>query len=177
MGAQAVATASMGNDSQVQSFAAVRGRERMAKVCEFCQKPVRGRKDKRFCSDKCRFDGWARRGDVLPCTYCGLPGQGIDHIPPQSIRPILLELGFGFRYPFLEVPSCHECNELLGTRAIWQLPSRKRFIKATLRRRYKKLLAMPEWSLEEIKELGPNCSTFVLQSALRRRTLIDRLKW
>lgn len=115
--------------------------------------------------------------NVDACFYCGLPADSKDHVPPVSARPVLFEQ-LGKDCPeFLEVWACRECNCLLGARALWTVSERKRFIKKKLRARYKKVLAMPHWSEDEIAVLGPNAKQFILRNLLIQRITMARLKW
>lgn len=60
----------------------IRGNDEQEAVCEYCGKPVvqtKGRKKKRFCSDKCRNAWWAEHRNLLNkkanyecvCQHCG----------------------------------------------------------------------------------------------------------
>ena len=121
--------------------------------CKRCGTAMRGRADKVYCSDRCRFADWAEgrgeRRDIRPCWYCGVPSDSIDHVPPQRIRDFLVERKIT-KYRFAEVWSCRECNSLLGARPIWDVHRRKRFIKQALRKKYRRYLAIPELSLIHI---------------------------
>jgi glycerol-3-phosphate dehydrogenase len=44
------------------------------------------------------------------------------------------------------------------------IPSRAAYLLGTYERRYKKLLKQPDWSDEEIEELGPSMRTSIIQS-------------
>lgn len=88
------------------------------------------------------------------CVYCGLLAGTIDHVPPISVRPTLIDLGLAARYPFLEVRACHECNVGLGARPLWTVAQRKQWIKGWLRRRHRKYLVIPDWTEEELAALG-----------------------
>src|SRR3990172_1269779 len=112
------------------------------RACQNCGNLItKGRKDKKFCSESCRYVHWRDNpGTVPPCYYCGMPGNTIDHVPPTSARYRLVELGLQSRYPNNEVNACSECNGLLGCRPIWTLSERKQFIKKALQRKYKKSL-------------------------------------
>ena len=153
----------------------------MAKVikCFVCGKEVKqaGGREKRFCSPACRSAGWRMGKTANPCFYCGVPADTIDHVPPRSVRPFIVIEKLLHKYPFHEVTCCHECNVLLGDRALWSLPKRKKFIKRTLRIRYKRLLAAPAWTDEEKKPMGYSLKVIIEQKELMRRVLLERLSW
>jgi hypothetical protein len=151
------------------------------KTCKRCSKVIRGRRDKIYCSDRCRFADWAEYRTTLPeakpCRYCGLACDTIDHIPPQSVRPRLVELGIANRYPFIEVWCCRECNTLLGARALWTVETRKKFIKQALRKRYHRYLNAPEWTDREISHLSGTLQRYVLNREIIKAMVEKRLTW
>ena len=53
---------------------------------------------------------------------------------------------------------------LLGDRLYFSIPSRAAYLLGTYERRYKKLLQQPDWSDEEIEELGPSMRTSIIQT-------------
>ena len=149
-------------------------------ACANCQRNFTFRSSKRFCSDRCRYQAWISGrlddGTIPACVYCGMPAESIDHIPPQSVRPYLRDQGIT-RWPFIEADSCRECNCALGARALWTIRERKEWIKGHLRRKYRAVLATPDWADGELKELGPNLSTVVLQGHVIKYAVKKRLEW
>jgi len=156
-------------------------------LCKFCGKPVhKRRKWQEFCNDLCRWRHWIElhprtrlesKGNPDPCYYCGLPASTVDHVPPKVMRQRIEELGLKARYEYHEVKACHECNSALGARAILTLPERKRFMKAWLRRRYRRLLRIPAWSDSEIAQLGYTLRTSVLSHILASEVIKARIGW
>lgn len=147
--------------------------------CIVCAKDIKqfrsGRR--KFCSNACRSEHW-RKGEVsFPCYYCGCRATSVDHVPPVSIRPTLMQFGMQKTFPFFEVDACQECNSLLGTRAIWFKSKRKRFIKLALRLRYTKLLHTPRWTEEEIAELGYTLKTTVQSGIALSEWIRQRIAW
>lgn len=147
--------------------------------CVVCGKAMTERRagKKKYCSDVCRAFQWRTGQSATPCRYCGCPADTVDHVPPQSARPILVTHGLQPNYPFIEVDACRECNTLLGNRALWTVPKRKRFIRRALRLRYRRLLRLPAWSPEQLAELGHNMRSFVSAGLIAKAVLLDRLKW
>lgn len=106
--------------------------------CRLCGKLFTYRSNKIFCSDICRAKSWRMPSTdpVEACYYCGVPADTIDHVPPRAARPAIIQTGLTSRYPFVEIPSCRECNCLLGARPLWLVKQRKKFVKGALKRRY-----------------------------------------
>ncbi len=156
-------------------------------LCRFCGSPIKRKtKWQEFCSSTCRWRSWSsshphvRKDAELPaeaCFYCGLPGIGVDHVPPMSFRMRIQDLGLIGRFDFCEVRCCSECNSALGARALFRLAERKRFIKSWIRKRYGTILRTPHWSDDEIRELGYNLSTMVISRSLMAEVIEARLKW
>ncbi len=146
--------------------------------CLFCFtrfKPVRHWQ--RFCSTTCREKARSsERMAEYSCEYCGLVGDSVDHVPPTSVRPTLLELGIAARYPFVEVRSCRECNCGLGHLPLWTVKQRKEYIKKWLRRRYKKYLAIPDWTDSELGTLAQDLRDHTLHGLAVRDLTKARLK-
>ena len=118
--------------------------------------------------------------DIPGCYYCGLWADTIDHTIPRALLryqldPVALKEITGIQRT--TVPACLECNMLLGSQVFPTLAERKDWLKARLRRRYHKLLRMPDWSEDELLELGPSLQRHV-RAALRQRDLVrKRIAW
>lgn len=100
------------------------------------------------------------------CLYCGEPASCRDHFPPASHSTV----GVLF-------PSCLECNLLAGTHHPQDLVSRTRYVRGAIAKRYRKVLETPEWSREEINELGLNLQTGVKIWQTKREKTLKRLAW
>lgn len=163
------------------AFERVHGRSigMMQVQCVVCGKQIKESRSgrKKFCSDACRAFQWRTGKSATPCHYCGCPGGTIDHVPPQSARPIILKFGLEKQHPFVEVHACSECNSLLGNRALWKLSQRKKFIRRALRRRYKRLLNLPNWTPEQLNELGHTLKSYVQAGLLAKIILKERISW
>lgn len=138
-----------------------------------------------YCSDHCRFKFWAAGhprvskplDNCMPCYYCGVPADTVDHVPPRSVRVRLAELNLQNRYAHHEVPCCFECNSLLGARAPFGLTDRKRYLKTRLSRRYAKLLRIPKWDDAELAEVGHSLQSYVLHGVIASELARARLAW
>jgi hypothetical protein len=108
------------------------------------------------------------------CTYCGAwDGNNRDHIVPVSYN-------YNGRKASTyrnTVPCCQECNVLLSNRLYFSLPSRAAYLLGTYERRYKKLLKQPDWSDEEIEELGPSMRTSIIQTMKDKNEVRRQLEY
>ncbi len=143
-------------------------------LCRNCGKKFKPRRGKKHCSDTCRYEAW--KVTCAPCFYCGMPADTVDHVPPQMARPILIAHGVS-RWDFVEVEACHECNSSIGAKALYTLAERKKYIKERIRARYRRILQMPEWSEDQLKELGPGLKDFVAAQAYLALLTRKRLGW
>ena len=149
--------------------------------CSFCAKAYRYRPNKRYCSDKCRFQAWIRgkvEPDVTPCYYCGMPADTIDHVPPRCVRADLMHLNEK-RWAFVEVDACHECNCLLGASPPWTIHERKKKIKEKLKKRYRKYMKLPDWTDQEMEGLDEKSvlRKYVHEGMILKRATQQRLAW
>lgn len=87
------------------------------------------------------------------CAYCGEASCCFDHvIPRQYLSPNKKRTGkeVGFK-----VPSCSQCNSILGDRIFKNLVERKEFVHKRLRVKLRKHSARVMWDEEEMAEMGP----------------------
>lgn len=117
-----------------------------------------------------------RRVGFNPCTYCGMPAETLDHVPPRRIRKMLKEEEVR-RWPFVTVASCLECNSLLGSLRLMTVIQRKAYIKKRIRDRYGKFLKAEEWTDDELSELGPSLRESVAEMMEMSKIVRKRLKW
>jgi hypothetical protein len=117
--------------------------------------------------------------ELSRCEYCGEIATTIDHLPPKVVRNRLMALGRFEQYlPFFRlIPACHECNVALGARVPFSFKGRKRYIKYWLKRRYGKYLRLPNWSDDDIAELGFDLKSSVRKALTIKRHAEARLSW
>lgn len=127
-----------------------------------------------FCGTACRRSATKESLKTeYMCEYCGLVGDTVDHIPPISIRPALVDLGLAATFPFIIVRACKECNCALGDRALWTVPERRAFIYKWLEHRYRRFLDIPHWTTEELETLDYTLKKRTMQGiAIRDLTLL-----
>lgn len=111
-----------------------------------------------------------QRGD--PCTYCGIPADTMDHVPPVS-RAIEVK----DEETFALVPACAECNSSLGDRLILALSERRAYIRDRLRKRYAKLLNRPRWDDDELAELSPELADEIRRGEWLQAWVRARVRW
>lgn len=95
------------------------------------------------------LDSGYRKYDTDACFYCGDEGSSWDHAWPASGDKALAP-----EEMMVMVRCCVECNGIASNRCFMTLAEKRAFIQGHLERKYKKILAMPNWSGEEISELG-----------------------
>jgi hypothetical protein len=110
------------------------------------------------------------------CVYCGTPANGFDHFVPLSALVMLADSLTQIPGKVL-VPACRECNLIAGRDVFPTIAAKRRFIHARLRRKYRRILAIPEWRDRELAELGPSLEKYVRSGQDTRRWLLARLAW
>ncbi len=115
----------------------------------------------RFCSVTCQ-QAFHRVGGERECYYCGAWADTEDHVPPRIDRQRLCDLGLVHPNDCHVVWACKECSCGLGSRSIWKLTDRRKFIARWLARRYRKELAAPDWSDSEIASLEPWLQRYII---------------
>lgn len=104
------------------------------------------------------------------CVYCGMPALETDHVPPRCFRT-----GLAGAVEFLVVASCAECNSILGARPLFTLKARKRFVREALRKKYRRVLRMPNWHYSELDDLDGRLEQFVRNSQTSRGVIEMRI--
>lgn len=122
--------------------------------------------------------------EVPFCYYCGMPADSIDHVVPQVLLDQWrrlgdlenLQLATG-RGRTLTVDCCRQCNCLLSDKYDATLAERKERLKVSLRRRYRKLLEMPEWTPSELEEMGPRLRQYIEAAMAQKAMVRKRIGW
>ena len=110
------------------------------------------------------------------CIYCGMRATTKDHFVPLSVVAMLSTCGDMVTGKFL-VPSCGECNAIASDRPFKTVAANRRFIHQRLRKKYKRLLAMPNWTPGEKEELGWTLRSSVEAGMAQKSVLEQRLAW
>ncbi len=131
---------------------------------------------------------WAPAGDghvsvaesestyIRPCSYCGMPADSVDHIPPRHMRAQLTAVEL-VAVVVEEVPACRECNSALGCRPLLTIGQRREFIKDWLTKRYAKYLRIPTWSEAELSVMGPSLQGMIRRNLAIRDMVRERIRW
>ncbi|HXI47169.1 MAG TPA: hypothetical protein VNH39_01180 [Steroidobacteraceae bacterium] len=75
------------------------------------------------------------------------------------------------------VPACHQCNCIAGKHTFRSIGAKRRYIQRRLAQKFKRLLAMPDWSESELDELGYALRQSIINSLGARDYLRGRLAW
>ncbi len=112
------------------------------------------------------------------CYYCGELPQSVDHCPAiAEVDRKGIEYFKKERIPLILISACYECNQILSDHSIHTLSARKLFIKKALLKKYKKILAMPTWEEEELRELSDELRYHV-EIGLKAKSAISlRILW
>ena len=113
---------------------------------------------------------YSRVTEAEVCVYCGDIEECLDHCPPLVWVGDLGSNHFIDKgVEFSLVPSCLECNAILGCVGLFSIVERRAFVCFSLSKKYEKLLAAPEWAHEEISNLG-----FALQTVVKAKQAAAR---
>ena len=112
------------------------------------------------------------------CMYCGVPSECIDHVPPISWVNSLGTHYFREKNIHLYfIYACLECNSKLHDKSLFTIVDRKVYLVDAYNKKYKKLLKLPSWSNEDIKELSPNLQRGLKQKMRKKRFIEEKLKF
>jgi hypothetical protein len=100
------------------------------------------------------------------CCYCGEPATDDEHFPP------LCAVHWG-----VILPACSECNRFAGTDWWFDFEMRVAGVKEKLVKRYRRCLETPDWSTDEIDDLGRGLRDEVRQWQELKRKIEKRIAW
>lgn len=105
------------------------------------------------------------------CVYCGMPAGTKDHLIPRPWT------GDARRSSVAVVPSCAECNSWIGASGEASIAGRRKIAHASLRKAKRQELAAPEWTSDDLAELGPALRQHVQAKQRARLATLARLAW
>ena len=112
------------------------------------------------------------------CTYCGESAVALDHVIPRMfISGLSKRTGDPGGEPGFTVPSCTQCNSILGSRIFNNLVERKEFVHKRLLVKLRKHNATVGWSNDEIEELGPALRGCIEVGMAKREIARDRIRY
>jgi len=103
------------------------------------------------------------------CVYCGSAPQTDDHFPPVAYT--------GPTSHGLILPACSECNSRLGSAHPNRFFDRAALAKENIRRKYRKILAVPDWSEDELEEMSTKFAIQLAATQRLKRDVQKRLAW
>lgn len=116
--------------------------------------------------------------DETRCVYCGEPGESRDHFLPLKYAHLVTDLQHVNLQPLkFIVPACMSCNRIANDRVFRSVAGKRRAIHDRLREKNAKLIASPDWSDEELDELGPTLRQYIEGRRDERQRLLARLRF
>ena len=105
------------------------------------------------------------------CIYCGNPGGTKDHLLPRRLT------GDTVRSSVITVPACGSCNSTLSATVTETITERRELLHLRLRKRYRKMLAQPEFTPAEMRQFGTSLRAYMSNARTRKEMLLERLAW
>ena len=105
------------------------------------------------------------------CVYCGLVAQSKDHLIPTNWT------GREGRARVLTVPACLQCNSAIGDTPVFAIDKRRAIAQAHISRKYRKVLARPDYSNDDLMEFEGRLRQAVKAGLAEKQSVRDRLSW
>lgn len=105
------------------------------------------------------------------CIYCGDWYECRDHVIPISWQQTYRDYK-----PGSTVKCCKECNSFLGNKPFHTIQSRATYLINAYLINRKKDFNFPNWEANEIRELGYNLRTSVLNKLARKKVYLRKLE-
>jgi hypothetical protein len=106
------------------------------------------------------------------CVYCGVIAGTKDHLLPRTWT------GDGqVRSNVVTVPACGDCNSSINDRYAPSVTERRELAHRTIRRKKKKVLAMPDWQKEDLAEMGRSMRDYIRKGLHEKALTKARLAW
>lgn len=100
------------------------------------------------------------------CFYCGELATEDEHVVPRWLA-----------YPTWVVRSCRECNGLAGGEPFVSALEKAEWIKGRRAERYSHLLKMPDWSPDELEEIGHTLRKSIIAHMAAKDVVKSQLSW
>lgn len=75
------------------------------------------------------------------------------------------------------IPACSECNSLASDLIFPTIGAKGRYLRKKLALRHTKVLARPDWSAEEMEDLGFEMKQVVMAGMIERDIIRERVEW
>lgn len=105
------------------------------------------------------------------CVYCGDWFQCRDHVVPISWQQTYRNYRRGET-----VKCCTLCNTLAGDSVHFSLLSKAEYLIKRYHKKFKKILLLPEWTLDEMEELDYGLQAYVLQRQHLKHLVLFKLE-
>jgi len=105
------------------------------------------------------------------CVYCGSPAGTRDHLIPRG------RTGDTVRRLVAVVPACADCNSRIGAAYAVSVTERREIAHASLRKRFRGILAVPDKTSGDLLELGPALRSVAIKNNNKRAWIRGRLAW
>ena len=100
------------------------------------------------------------------CVYCGEPSDDQEFFPPRT------HAVHGYT-----LPVCRECKNLANRAHPFDFKERADYIKSKLRDRLQRVLRTPDWSSNELEEIGRDLRDGIAAWQKMREISKDRIAW
>lgn len=111
----------------------------------------------------------------MKCAYCGEKADSFDHVPPRNFTGV--KSCKQKRTKKDGVPSCTECNVLLGAKCLLTIGGRAEYLAKKFKKRYWRVLESVDWEPQELDGLGYNMRESVLGTMRVKREINARIKY
>lgn len=88
-----------------------------------------------------------------------------------------LDLSAVMRMKTWVVPACIECNTLIGASLFATIAERRAFAHTKIRKKYASYLRVPNWSQDDLDEMGPEAQREIIAAVKVRDWVKTRLRW
>lgn len=106
-----------------------------------------------------------------------MPASDEEHVLPQSYVSSLSDIPGVVPDSLVIVPSCRECNNLAGRVTLQGIQEKRHYIQEKLKKRYRAVLEIPQWTEGELNELSLDLAQYVRHGFRLREIILSRLKW
>lgn len=112
------------------------------------------------------------------CTYCGVYATSNDHFVPYSYNSSSKKRVKSVQLQKENIyPSCKQCNSIASNKHFCTVKEKREYIQGVLRKKYKKLLKLPDWSQEELKEISYSLRSGIELRMMAKRWIVNRVNF
>lgn len=108
------------------------------------------------------------------CFYCGDLKSEHDHCPPLSWVDAVITEKHNLGIELLRIPSCSDCNNILGDKPLFTPLERVQYIHEKLSAKYERGFTL--WSDEELEEMSSDFQRVIKARRKKLSFLLERVK-